>query len=84
MIPAGGLADTHGRKRIFLVGVALFMAASAACGLAGTVGWLIAAAVTGSPPALAATGLQWLSTVLLFPFAVWLISRFRDADVRFR
>jgi EmrB/QacA subfamily drug resistance transporter len=45
LIPAGGLADTHGRKRIFLVGVALFLAASAACGLAGTVGWLIAARV---------------------------------------
>ncbi|HEV6967125.1 DHA2 family efflux MFS transporter permease subunit [Roseateles sp.] len=45
LIPAGGLADTHGRKRIFLIGVTLFLAASAACGLAGTVGWLIAARV---------------------------------------
>src|SRR3982751_4571030 len=43
LIPAGGLADTHGRKRVFLFGVTLFIAASAACGLAGTVGWLIAA-----------------------------------------
>jgi EmrB/QacA subfamily drug resistance transporter len=45
LIPAGGLADTHGRKRVFLVGVALFLAASAACGLAGNVGWLVAARV---------------------------------------
>ena len=45
LIPAGGLADTHGRKRVFLVGVTLFIAASAACGLAGSVGWLIAARV---------------------------------------
>jgi EmrB/QacA subfamily drug resistance transporter len=45
LIPAGGLADTHGRKRVFLIGVALFLAASAACGLAGGVGWLIAARV---------------------------------------
>lgn len=45
LIPAGGLADTHGRKRVFLVGVALFLAASAACGLAGSVAWLIAARV---------------------------------------
>ncbi len=45
LIPAGGLADTHGRKRIFLIGVVLFLAASAACGLAGSVGWLIAARV---------------------------------------
>jgi EmrB/QacA subfamily drug resistance transporter len=45
LIPAGGLADAHGRKRIFLLGVTLFIAASAACGLAGSVGWLIAARV---------------------------------------
>jgi len=45
LIPAGGLADTHGRKRVFLVGVTVFVAASAACGLAGSVGWLIAARV---------------------------------------
>lgn len=45
LIPAGNLADTHGRKRVFLIGVALFLAASAACGLAGSVGWLIAARV---------------------------------------
>jgi EmrB/QacA subfamily drug resistance transporter len=45
LIPAGGLADTHGRKRVFLLGVAVFIAASALCGLAGSVGWLIAARV---------------------------------------
>ena len=45
LIPAGGMADTHGRKRVFLIGVALFLAASAACGLAGSVGWLIASRV---------------------------------------
>jgi EmrB/QacA subfamily drug resistance transporter len=45
LIPAGGLADTHGRKRVFLFGVALFLAASAACGAAGSIGWLIAARV---------------------------------------
>jgi len=45
LIPAGGLADTHGRKRIFLLGVTIFLAASAACGLAGSVGGLIAARV---------------------------------------
>jgi EmrB/QacA subfamily drug resistance transporter len=45
LIPAGGLSDAHGRKRIFMLGVTLFIAASAACGLAGSVGWLIAARV---------------------------------------
>jgi EmrB/QacA subfamily drug resistance transporter len=43
LIPAGGLADTHGRKKIFILGVTLFLAASAACGLAGNVTWLIGA-----------------------------------------
>lgn len=45
LVPAGGLADTYGRKRIFLAGVALFLAASAACGMAGNVGLLVAARV---------------------------------------
>src|SRR5450755_2068053 len=45
LIPAGGLADTHGRKKVFLIGVTLFLAASAACGLAGHIGVLIAARV---------------------------------------
>ncbi|MGJ9416813.1 MFS transporter [Massilia sp. CMS3.1] len=45
LIPAGGLADAHGRKRVFLFGVALFLAASAACGMADSVAWLIAARV---------------------------------------
>jgi len=45
LIPAGGLSDAHGRKRVFMLGVTLFIAASAACGLAGSVGWLIAGRV---------------------------------------
>ncbi len=45
LIPAGGLSDSYGRKRVFMFGVTLFIAASAACGLAGSVGWLIAARV---------------------------------------
>jgi len=43
LIPAGSLADSYGRKRVFLFGVTLFIAASAACGLAGDVSWLVAA-----------------------------------------
>jgi EmrB/QacA subfamily drug resistance transporter len=45
LIPAGGLSDAHGRKRVFMLGVTLFIAASAACGLAGSVEWLIVARV---------------------------------------
>jgi len=39
----GAAADRFGRKRVFLVGVAAFAAASAACGLAPDAGSLIAA-----------------------------------------
>jgi len=62
LIPSGGLADAHGRKRMFMVGVTLFLAASAACGLAGTVGWLIAARV-----------LQAMGAALLTPASLSLV-----------
>lgn len=45
LIPAGGLADAHGRRRIFRLGLTLFLAASVACGAAPSVDWLIAARV---------------------------------------
>ena len=45
LIPSGGLADKHGRKMMFLVGVALFLASSVACGVAVSVEWLVAARV---------------------------------------
>jgi EmrB/QacA subfamily drug resistance transporter len=34
LLPAGSLADRFGRKRVFLMGIALFTAASFACGVA--------------------------------------------------
>jgi len=43
LIPSGGLADAYGRRRIFRLGLAVFIGASLACGAAPTVGWLIAA-----------------------------------------
>lgn len=45
LVPAGRLADLHGRKRVFATGVAIFLAGSLACGLAPSVLWLIAARV---------------------------------------
>jgi len=43
LIPAGGLADRFGRKRLFMLGVATFLLASVACGLSPNVHALIAA-----------------------------------------
>ena len=59
LIPSGGLADKHGRKKVFLGGVALFLAASVACGLAVSVEWLVAARV------LQATGAALLTPASL-------------------
>jgi EmrB/QacA subfamily drug resistance transporter len=63
LIPAGGLADTHGRKKVFMIGVALFLVASAACGLSHDVGSLIAARVVQAIGAALLTPAS-LSTVL--------------------
>ena len=62
LIPAGGLADRRGRKKVFLGGVALFVAASVACGLAGSVEWLVAARV-----------LQAIGAALLTPASLSLV-----------
>src|ERR1035438_8465669 len=43
LVPAGRWADAFGRKRAFLLGLALFVLASAGCALAPSVGLLIAA-----------------------------------------
>jgi EmrB/QacA subfamily drug resistance transporter len=45
LVPAGRLADLRGRKRMFVTGVALFIIASAACGLAPTETALVVARV---------------------------------------
>lgn len=43
LVPAGRLGDARSRRAVFLSGVALFTLASAACGLSGDMGLLIAA-----------------------------------------
>lgn len=43
MLPAGRLADIHGRRRIFFSGLIVFSTASLICGAASSVGILIAA-----------------------------------------
>src|SRR5271154_2156529 len=45
LVPAGRWADAFGRKRVFLIGLGVFVAASTACALAPSVGALILARV---------------------------------------
>src|SRR6266545_2896063 len=45
LIPAGRLADRFGRRRFFLAGISVFLLASLACALAGSVGVLVAARI---------------------------------------
>lgn len=53
LLTGTALGDRFGRRRIFCYGIGLFAGASAACGLATSVGWLIAArALQGAGAAL--------------------------------
>lgn len=62
LIPAGGIADRYGRKKVFMYGVGLFVLASFLCGIAPNIYMLIAARV-----------LQALGAALLGPSSLSLI-----------
>jgi EmrB/QacA subfamily drug resistance transporter len=55
LIPMGRLADRVGQKRGFIAGMALFIAASLACGLAPGIWWLVAFRVLQAVGAAAMT-----------------------------
>src|SRR5206468_12381961 len=63
LLVGGSLGDHYGRRRIFLIGVALFACASAACGFAADIRQLIAA-----------RALQGLGAALLIPGSLAIIS----------
>lgn len=53
LLTGSALGDRFGRRRLFIAGLTRFITASAACALAGNIGWLIAArAVQGAGGAL--------------------------------
>jgi EmrB/QacA subfamily drug resistance transporter len=63
MLPGGKLADLFGRRRMFLIGLAIFTLASLACGLATNTGFLITArAIQG-----AGAGLMMPATLSIIP-----------------
>ncbi len=62
LIPAGGIADKFGRKKIFMLGVFVFLLASLGCGAATSVAWLIGARI-----------LQAIGASLLSPASLSLI-----------
>jgi EmrB/QacA subfamily drug resistance transporter len=62
LIPAGGIADRYGRKRVFIAGLCGFTVVSTLCGLAPDTGVLIAA-----------RGLQALFAALIVPTSLALI-----------
>src|SRR5436309_12203038 len=63
LLVGGSLGDHYGRRRVFVIGVALFASASAACGLAVNIHQLIAA-----------RALQGLGAALLIPGSLAIIS----------
>jgi EmrB/QacA subfamily drug resistance transporter len=71
LLAGGALGDRYGRKRIFMLGIALFSGASLACGLAPSVGMLIAA-----------RAVQGVGGALMIPGSLALISAFFAADRR--
>ncbi|WUH94963.1 MFS transporter [Streptomyces sp. NBC_00433] len=78
LITAGRLGDIFGRRRMFAVGLTLFTATSAACGLAPTAGTLVAArvlqglsaALTG-PQVLAILQTEWTGKAQARAFSMY-------------
>ncbi len=63
LMTGAAVGDRFGRRRMFVVGLGLFLAASAACALAPSIGWLIAA-----------RALQGIGGALVVPLAMALLS----------
>jgi EmrB/QacA subfamily drug resistance transporter len=73
LLVGGSLGDHYGRRRVFVIGVALFASASAACGFAVNIHQLIAA-----------RALQGLGAALLIPGSLAIISNSFSEDQRGR
>jgi len=71
ILAGGALGDLYGRRRVFLAGAVIFAAASAACGLAPTIGVLVMA-----------RSVQGVGAALLVPGSLSIISASFDEKSR--
>lgn len=71
LLITGRLGDRFGQKRLYLVGLAVFTAASLWCGLTHTIGWLVLARVV-----------QGLGAALMSPQTMAIITRIFPAERR--
>ena len=70
ILVGGSLGDKLGRKKVFMVGITIFIIASVACGLSGSVTWLIIA-----------RSVQGLGGALMIPGSLSIISAtFHDKE----
>ncbi|WP_431824791.1 MFS transporter [Burkholderia sp. F1] len=67
LITGGRLGDLYGRKRIFMIGIAAFVAASALCGLASSGAWLVAGRIVQGVSAALITPQVLASIRTVFP-----------------
>lgn len=67
LMPAAVLGDRFGRRRMFAIGLGLFVGASAGCALAPGVGWLIAARAVQGVGAALVTSLALALVSAAFP-----------------
>ncbi len=67
LMTGAALGDRFGRRRMFVAGLALFVAASSACALAPSVGWLIAARAVQGAGAAVITPTSLALLVAAFP-----------------
>jgi len=67
ILVGGSLGDRLGRRKIFMLGISLFMLASLACGLAPSIQWMIASRVV-----------QGIGGALMIPGSLAIIAAFFD------
>ncbi|MBV9414111.1 MAG: DHA2 family efflux MFS transporter permease subunit [Solirubrobacterales bacterium] len=73
LMTATAVGDRFGRRRVFVIGLGLFSLASAACALAPSVGWLIAA-----------RAVQGVGAAIVLPLALTLLSEAYPPERRAR